>query len=122
EGKDITQTEIVKNSRLGAPFNFQEQDSKTGIFQKVDEKKCHDILKELSPINHISKNNAPMLIMHGDKDRLVPIQQARVFTDRCKTEGVTCELVVKEGADHGWADMGKDVDKFIEWFDKYLKK
>jgi acetyl esterase/lipase len=122
EGKAVTDTDLVKKRNLRAPFDFTEMDAETHAFKRVDDKKLHELLKQFSPISHVAKDNPPMLIIHGDKDGIVPIQQARSFADRCKEEGVKCELVVKDGADHGWADIGKDIDKFVDWFDKYLKK
>ena len=30
------------------------------------------------------------------------------------------ELVLRPGADHGWATLGQDVNLFADWFDKHL--
>ena len=51
----------------------------------------------------VSADDAPTLIVHGDKDKLVPIQQAEVMVARLKKAGVAAELVVKKGGGHGWA-------------------
>ena len=56
----------------------------------------------------------------GDADKLVPIQQAEVIIAAYKKAGVSCELVVKKGADHGWAKMDEDRKRFLDWFDKHL--
>ena len=63
----------------------------------------------------------PTLIIHGDADRLVPIQQAQIFIAKLKEEGVPAELVVKPGYGHGWLNMGNDMKTIADWFDKYLK-
>jgi len=122
EGKVATQDDVLKQLKLAAPFEFKQLNADTRIYERVDDKKSRELLKDFSPISHVAKDNPPMLIIHGDKDRIVPIQQARLFADRCKAEGAKCELIIKEGADHGWQEMGKDVEKFADWFDKYLKK
>jgi dipeptidyl aminopeptidase/acylaminoacyl peptidase len=62
------------------------------------------------------------LIVHGDADKLVPIQQAELIIAKLKEAGVTAELVVKKGAIHGWKGMEKDVATFADWFDRHLKK
>jgi len=77
--------------------------------------------KEISPINFLSSNAPPTLIIHGDLDRLVPIQQAKIFEERCKKENVTFKLIVKEGKDHGWQGLDKDMALCADWFDKYLR-
>ena len=78
--------------------------------------------KEISPINFISSNTAPTMIIHGDLDRLVPIQQAKIFEERCRKENVPFKLIVKEGKDHGWREMDKDVVFCADWFDQHLRK
>jgi hypothetical protein len=30
--------------------------------------------------------------------------------------------VTKKGAGHGWPDLIRDIDQFVEWFDRHLKK
>jgi acetyl esterase/lipase len=108
---------------LKAPFAFQEFDQKTKTFVPItDEKKILEIGKQISPVYHVSKESAPALILHGDKDRIVPIQQAEIMVAKLKEAGVPAELVVKKGADHGWKDLLKDFSTLADWFDKYLKK
>ena len=71
---------------------------------------------------HVSGDTPPTLIIHGDADKLVPIQQAKVMVEHLKAAGVPTELVVKKGAGHGWGGMDKDMGTILDWFDKYLKK
>ncbi|MBI3414433.1 MAG: alpha/beta hydrolase [Verrucomicrobia bacterium] len=77
--------------------------------------------KEISPFYFITSNTPPTLIMHGDADKLVPIQQAEVFVKRAKESGVTARLAVKEGKQHGWANIGEDLTLFADWFDEHLR-
>jgi acetyl esterase/lipase len=106
-----------------APFDFHEFDPNTRSFVEVtDEAKRLAIGKKISPVYHVSKDSAPALIIHGDADKLVPIQQAELIIARYKEAGVPCELVVKKGAVHGWAGMDKDISVIADWFDKHLGK
>ena len=77
--------------------------------------------KEISPIYFVTTNTAPTLIIHGDADKLVPIQQAESFVKRCKDAGVACKLIVKEGQGHGWKNMSDDFPALADWFDEYLR-
>jgi len=77
--------------------------------------------REISPIYHVTSNLPPCLIIHGDADKLVPIQQAESFVAKAKSLGATAKLIVKPGAQHGWADIGKDMTLFADWFDTYLR-
>jgi acetyl esterase/lipase len=114
---------ILKDFR--APFDFKALDDKTRAFVMItDEDKRKEIGKAISPVNHVSADDPPTMIIHGDADKLVPIQQAEIIIEKFKEAKVPCELIVKKGADHGWppAEMIKDVAKMADWFDKYLAK
>ncbi|HEV3435878.1 MAG TPA: alpha/beta hydrolase [Gemmata sp.] len=110
-------------SGFRAPFDFHEFDRKANLFVEItDEAKRKEIAKQISPVYHVSKESAPALIIHGDADKLVPIQQAEIIIAKYKEAGVPCELVVKKDAGHGWGGMDKDIKTLADWFDKYLTK
>jgi acetyl esterase/lipase len=105
-----------------APFEFHESDPKR--FRNVaivDHKTIQEIGRNIGPINHVSPDDPPTLILHGDADKLVPIQQAESMVNKLKAAGVKAKLVTKPGAAHGWADMGQDLKLFGDWFDEHLK-
>lgn len=105
-----------------AAFAFQEFNSETRLFQPVvDKEKIREIYRKISPIYHVKKDSAPALIIHGDADTLVPIQQGEIMVAKLKEAGVPAELIVKHGAGHGWATMPLDIKTIADWFDKYLK-
>jgi acetyl esterase/lipase len=61
-----------------------------------------------------------MLIIHGDADELVPIQQAKLMIDKLKAAGVEAELITKPGVGHTLEGMEDGLGKFADWFDKHL--
>jgi acetyl esterase/lipase len=77
--------------------------------------------KEISPVNFVSSSLPPTLIIHGDADKLVPIQQAEVFVLKAKAAGAKAQLVVKPGKDHGWPEIANDLPLLADWFDQYLR-
>ncbi len=77
--------------------------------------------KEISPINFVTANMPPTLVMHGDADKLVPVYQAEIFKNRCLEAHAPFKLVVREGKDHGWKEMGDDMRIFADWFDEHLR-
>jgi acetyl esterase/lipase len=110
-------------SAFKAPFDFREYDPKTRSLELItDETKRREIGKQISPVYHVTPDDAPTLIIHGDADKLVPIQQAQHIIAKFKEAGVPAELVVKPGAAHGWPGIEKDLPTFADWFDKHLKK
>ncbi len=76
--------------------------------------------REISPIHFVHSNLPPILITHGDADKLVPIYQAQIFEQRVKEVGGKIQINVKPGQDHGWAGMDKDMEVFALWFDQHL--
>ncbi len=110
------------NHKFKAPFDFHVHDPQKKMFVPVDGETREKIVKEVSPIYHVNAGDAPTLIMHGDADDLVPLQQSEIILEKFKEAGVPAELVVKKGAGHGvWPSMLiQDFGAFADWFDKYL--
>jgi acetyl esterase/lipase len=107
---------------FAAPFDFREYDPKLTKYVTVtDEEKIREIGRKISPINRVSASSAPTLIIHGDADELVPIQQGQIMIEKLKAAGVDARLSVKQGGGHGWADTTKDSAEILEWFDSHLK-
>jgi len=104
-----------------APFDFHVWNAERKIFEVVDEESRVKIAREISPVYHVTKDDPPTLIIHGDKDALVPIQQSELIIAKLKEAGVPCELVVKTGEAHGWSKWHDDMRTIADWFDKYLK-
>ncbi len=77
--------------------------------------------KEISPAYFVTSNTPPTLILHGDADKLVPIQQAELFVKRCQEVGANAKLVVKAGQGHGWKNMNDDMPALADWFDEHLR-
>jgi acetyl esterase/lipase len=105
-----------------APFDFHEYDPARKAFVPItDVGKIIEIGRQISPITHVSPDDPPTLIIHGDRDFLVPIQQAEIIVDKLKSAGVEAKLVVKKGEAHGWNDWHKDMAIIADWFDGHLK-
>ena len=77
---------------------------------------------DTSPIYGDLAHMPPTLILHGDADLLVPIQQSQRFIDKLKESNIPCSLVVFPGKAHGWPGMEKDGEQLAAWFVKYLGK
>jgi acetyl esterase/lipase len=120
DGETALGTGILRNFK--APFDFRELDTATRSFALVtDQAKRKEIGRAISPAYHVTKESAPALVIHGDADTLVPIQQAELIGAKYKEAGVPFELVVKKGAGHGWPDIARDMGLIADWFDKQLK-
>jgi acetyl esterase/lipase len=61
-----------------------------------------ELVKKANPVTYIDPNDPPVLLMHGDKDDLVPIQQSELFYDALTRAGVKARLVRVKNAGHGY--------------------
>ncbi len=60
-----------------------------------------DLAAIASPITYLSPDDPPFLIVHGDKDPVVPLNQSEQLRDKLQQIGVPVEYFVLEGAAHG---------------------
>jgi acetyl esterase/lipase len=77
-----------------------------------------------SPLTYVSADDPPFLIMHGDRDALVPLQQSVDLQAALKKAGVDSTLRTLEGSGHG--DGGfrdpASFDAVKDFFIRTLKK
>ena len=81
------------------------------------------IIKERSPIHLTDKIKAPMLILSGGADQVVPPNQANLMADKIRQGGGAVELKVYEGEGHIFVkgETLQDMEVRRErWFRKYL--
>lgn len=109
-------------ARVAAAFDFKVWNDTTGTYVSItDTDKRLAIAKEISPINSVSSDDPPVIIVHGDKDMLVPKQQSESIIEKFKEVNVPNSFIIKEGGGHGWKDMETEEKIFVDWFNKYLK-
>ena len=77
----------------------------------------------VSPIHYVSKDNPPMLILHGTYDALVPYAQSVELQAALKKKGVDVWLQTLPGSGHGGPAFGKPAVNALtqNFFDRYLK-
>jgi acetyl esterase/lipase len=76
-----------------------------------------------NPIRYITKDDPPFLIMHGDKDPLVPWEQSQLLADALQKAGVQVAFHLVPGGGHGGAEFRKqeEVDRLFDFFVRNLK-
>lgn len=83
-----------------------------------------ELAESVSPLLHVSGDDAPTLLIHGDKDELVTLDNSERIHEAFEKEKVPTELLVIEGAGHAFpGEMGTRASAaLIEWFDEHLAK
>jgi acetyl esterase/lipase len=81
-----------------------------------------DLQDSVSPILHVTPDDPPTLLIHGDKDASVALSNSERIHDAFKAANVATNLIVIEGAGHAFpGDYGsRAAAALADWFDKYL--
>ncbi|MDZ4688250.1 MAG: alpha/beta hydrolase [Planctomycetaceae bacterium] len=76
-----------------------------------------------SPVTYVTSDDPPVLTLHGDKDALVPPEQATLLDARMKAAGAKHELKLLKDQGHGFnGDAAKEAnDATWAFFERYLK-
>ncbi|MBI3890371.1 MAG: alpha/beta hydrolase [Candidatus Wallbacteria bacterium] len=84
-----------------------------------------------SPVSHVGPGDPPLLMLHGDRDGLVPFRQSQLMFDAYRRFGLDATLIAVRNADHGF--MPKDLlapvtpnsaqrwNIVLSFFDRHLK-
>ncbi len=83
-----------------------------------------ELWERLSPFNHVQKIVTPTLIMCGEEDWNVPVQNSEQLYEALKRLGRTTELVVYPGEHHGLSvpSFLKDrLERYLAWYGRYVK-
>ncbi len=59
-----------------------------------------DLAKAASPITYLDKGDPPFLIIHGEKDESVPVNQSKLLSSSLKSFSVKNELIIVKNAPH----------------------
>jgi acetyl esterase/lipase len=90
-----------------------------------------DVYRDASPLTHVCKLCAPTLLVHGNQDPIVPLEQSTRMANALREAGVDVKFIVVTNGVHGFllnqmipisprpAEIQRAV---VEWFDAHLKK
>ena len=78
--------------------------------------------ESVSPLMHVTSDDAPTLLYHGDQDELVPLWHSEKIQKAFDAVNVDNKLVVIPGAAHGFDEAGNKrlAKDMVDWFDKHL--
>lgn len=91
--------------------------------------RASDAVKNFSPVSYVTRDDPPFLILHGEKDTLVPITQSQGLYDTLQAAGVESTFVQVKNAGHGFVSQGgaispsrTEISKMVgDFFDNHLK-
>ncbi len=108
-------TDLSSMNEGGSTMNHNSADSPESELLGDHIVKIPNLARDASPITYVTSDDAPILIMHGSKDPLVPYRQSQIFHDKLISVGVDSTLVTVQDAGHGFGgpEVRDRVDKFL---------
>ncbi|MCS7337407.1 MAG: alpha/beta hydrolase [Verrucomicrobiae bacterium] len=95
-------TDLTQMSKFPSDIDHDAPDSPESRLLGGPVQENQEKARRANPITYVSKDAPPFLIMHGDKDRLVPLNQSELLADALKRAGVQVTFHVIRGAGHGF--------------------
>jgi acetyl esterase/lipase len=82
-----------------------------------------------SPVTHVTPDDPPFLIFHGDRDAVIPFEQGQILYDKLTEAGVPAQLVIVRNGDHSLTAVDgsatptlDEINQMIlDFLEKYLK-
>ena len=71
-----------------------------------------DKIRDRSPLHHVDKLDAPILLLHGENDQRVPVQESRQFKAACDEADKACTYVEFAGQGHGLKGLRNQVEVY----------
>lgn len=78
-------------------------------------------LKNVSPLNFPEQFSIPLLLVHGDEDRVVPPVQSKLMAQKLKAAGKDVTYIVQPEADHHFSRT-EDRLEFLKALEMFLAK
>lgn len=81
------------------------------------------LAEHLSPVNQVHHGIAPVLLMHGRDDGMVPVSESAILHDALLEAGVDSTLEITDGADHCFigAPIEPHLDRAIDFLGRHLE-
>jgi len=86
-----------------------------------------DVYADASPVTHVTSDDAPVLLVHGDADRLVPLSQSQAMQAALAAAEVENQLIVVKHASHNLRgatgpDRAAAYDTATQWLVQHLRR
>jgi acetyl esterase/lipase len=80
------------------------------------------LAREASPITYVSKDSVPVMLFHGKKDKLVPVEQSIALDAALRSAGAKSTLIIYEDKGHAFGLDDEALLKVKDFYDRSLGK
>ena len=82
-----------------------------------------EFLESISPLNNADEIRAPLLVMHGENDPRVPVEEAEQIAEKVAENDVPVEKVIFEDEGHGFSKLENRIVAYstmVEFLDEHV--
>ena len=122
EGAITGASEVLYIANYGHDHYQQQWEAELGLPWEGDNRETWE---RISPFNRVEQVTTPTLVMGGEQDWNVPIQNSEQLYQALRRRGVPTELVVYPGQPHGIGPASYRRDRhrrYLEWYDRWVKQ
>ena len=129
---DRTSARVQAVVTLFGPSDFRNQPASENLQALlgplIRQKGLEAALAEASPAMYIRTDGPPFLLIHGDKDKSVPLAQSTHMQAALKANGIPCDLIIIPGGPHATGSWHRVPGvpnwerEMTEWLNKYVKE
>ncbi|MCK0157307.1 alpha/beta hydrolase [Cellulophaga sp. F20128] len=97
-------------------FNHDDRPNFTDRFEPrilkpdTDPKDKLAFYREMSPVNYLQKNSAPLFMIQGDSDTTIPVKHAYYMAKKATELGAPVTTLIIKNAGHNWRRVENDID------------
>ena len=73
-----------------------------------------NLYREVSPIQYLTKDSPPLLMIQGDQDTTIPVKHAYYMKEKASAERAPVEIMIVKNAGHNWRRVGAPVEPTVD--------
>ena len=90
--------------------NFKDRFGARILRPDTDPKDKPALYREMGPINYLTKDSPPLLMIQGDKDTTIPVKHAYHMQKKAEALKAPVEIMIIKNAGHNWRSVGAPID------------
>ena len=117
---------IVKESMINLPTSIQEYFDLNqylfGFDSEQDTIRANELTQLYSPIHYVKKEIPNTLIIHGNKDRVVPITQSILLKEKMESMDIAVQFHILDGVDHAFMNVtSQQKEQTQKWITDFVR-
>lgn len=104
---DFEQTDLFNHDDRA---NFRDRFGPRIVPKGTAPDKKLELYREMSPVNYLTKDSPPLLMIQGDKDTTIPVKHAYRMQKQAEELDAAVEILIVKNAGHNWREVDAPID------------